>query len=84
MESADARRWDDIWRRNHLTVSAIEHNDAAFNPNYSTSICYRPMARHDLEQFLASFDLWSATQRRIFSPGFLNRVYFTCVADPNA
>lgn len=34
------------------------------------------MSRHDLEQFLASFDLWSADRPCFFSPGFLNRVYF--------
>ncbi|KPV73435.1 uncharacterized protein RHOBADRAFT_55175 [Rhodotorula graminis WP1] len=59
--------WDDLWRRNH----DIGLPDEAFCPHYSSSVCYRPLARAQLEKFLGVHGLAG-----FFHSGFLNKLYF--------
>ncbi|GAA5844290.1 hypothetical protein JCM9279_001756 [Rhodotorula babjevae] len=63
--------WDDLWRRNHDVGFPAE----AFSPLYSSSICYNPCSRAQLEAFLAKQDL-SIGKRSYFHSGLLNRLYF--------
>ena len=66
------QRWflifDDLWRRNKSTIPQIEACPASFSPHYRSSICYRPMSRPNLEQFLAEHNL----SRKLFHAGWLN------------
>lgn len=69
--------WDDFWRRNHDTISALSKHAPDFDPHYPTSIAYNPLPRAALENFL--------TQRGLFNQkpkltdwiyhGFLNKLY---------
>jgi hypothetical protein len=64
--------WDDIWRRNHNTITQLEACAVDFSPVYRTSICYRPMQRTQLEAFLKERGLWPAPgQKGFFNPGTL-------------
>lgn len=63
--------WDDLWRRNYQAISAMVKHEADFSPHYRTSICYRPMTRASLEDFLAQRGLWGRSQRRFFNNGVL-------------
>ena len=69
--------WDDLWRRNKLTVAGLANAPAAFSPFYRSSLCYRPMPRQDLENYLQRYGLWSTSGHQgVFHHGFLNRIYF--------
>lgn len=73
--------WDDIWRRNQ-DITQITSQSDLFSPHYSTSICYQPMHRSGLEQFLDEHGLPTVavsnswTKRVHFHAGILNRIYF--------
>ncbi|KAJ1918544.1 hypothetical protein H4219_002558 [Mycoemilia scoparia] len=54
--------WDDIYRRYSTLVPQFEQYAADFSPLYTTSICYRPMPRTDLEVFLEERRLWEAIE----------------------
>ncbi|BGP51645.1 hypothetical protein JCM10450v2_007595 [Rhodotorula kratochvilovae] len=63
--------FDDLWRRNH----DVGLQEEAFSPHYSSSICYHPMSRPDLEAFLHARG-FSTGRTGYFHTGFLNRLYF--------
>ncbi|KAK0464168.1 hypothetical protein IW261DRAFT_1524303 [Armillaria novae-zelandiae] len=69
--------WDDLWRRNHDTISGLELHAVDFNPYYPTSIAYTPLPRVALETFLTQRGLLSKSPRwgDFFHPGFLNKLY---------
>lgn len=60
--------WDDMWRRNADTVPQLRQNEQDFSPIYRTSICYRPMGRKSLQEFLDHRGLWSRDGKK----GFFN------------
>ena len=43
---------DDLWRRNHETITALRIHAGDFDPHYPTSIAYTPLPRAALETFL--------------------------------
>lgn len=64
--------WDDIWRRNHRTISQLEQHEEDFSPAYRTSICYTPMTRAKLREFLDQRGLWpKARKKGFFNDGVL-------------
>ncbi|KAJ7492658.1 hypothetical protein FB451DRAFT_1219165 [Mycena latifolia] len=65
--------WDDLWRRNHDTISGLSLHASDFDPHYPTSIAYRPLPRAALESFLVQRGLFS--KQHFFHSGFLNKVY---------
>ncbi|KAF8168145.1 hypothetical protein B0H34DRAFT_48390 [Crassisporium funariophilum] len=69
--------WDDLWRRNHDTISGLELYASDFNPHYATSIAYTPLPRAALESFLIQRGLLHSKPRwnDFFHAGFLNKVY---------
>ncbi|THV07730.1 hypothetical protein K435DRAFT_772567 [Dendrothele bispora CBS 962.96] len=69
--------WDDLWRRNHDTISGLRIHESDFNPYYPTSIAYTPLPRAALESFLIQRGLLSSTPKwgDFFHPGFLNKLY---------
>jgi len=69
--------WDDLWRRNHDTISNLKLHETDFNPYYPSSIAYTPMPRHILESFLIQRGLLSepGKHKDFFHSGFLNKVY---------
>jgi len=69
--------WDDLWRRNHDTISALELHAPDFDSHYPTSIAYTPLPRPALEAFLTQRGLLSKVPRRsdFFHSGFLNKIY---------
>ena len=69
---------DDLWRRNHDTIAALNTHAPDFNPHYSTSIAYRPVPRAALEVFLSQRGLFCKNGGRgdIFHSGVLNKLYF--------
>ncbi|KAG7450562.1 uncharacterized protein BT62DRAFT_884109 [Guyanagaster necrorhizus] len=69
--------WDDLWRRNHDTISGLELHAVDFNPSYPTSIAYTPLPRAALEAFLMQRGLLSKSPRwgDFFYSGFLNKLY---------
>lgn len=69
--------WDDLFRRNHRTVSALIVHKYDFNPHYPSSIAYTPLPRAVLERFLIQRGLLSAiaSSRDILHTGWLNRIY---------
>ncbi|GAA5907037.1 uncharacterized protein JCM6883_006120 [Sporobolomyces salmoneus] len=74
--SSRIRAWwfivfDDLYRRNGVFQSKPEH----FSPHYSSSICYRPMPRAQLEAFLRERG-FATGSRAFFSRGFLNQIYY--------
>ncbi|KAI5474993.1 hypothetical protein MNV49_002116 [Pseudohyphozyma bogoriensis] len=69
--------WDDCWRHNHATVSAMNKRPAAFSPHYRTSLCYTPMSRPKLEAFLRENGCWTyGGKHGFFNSGMLNMIYF--------
>jgi len=70
--------WDDLWRRNYDTITAMQTYASDFNPHYPTSIAYRPLSRPALEAFLVQRGLYSMTSNttNFFHSGFLNKLYF--------
>jgi hypothetical protein len=78
--------WDDVWRRNHASISGLELHAPDFNPHYATSIAYSPLPRAALEQFLVQRGVMSKTPKRrdFFHHGLLNKLYIRlndCVFD---
>ncbi|KJA29472.1 hypothetical protein HYPSUDRAFT_32950 [Hypholoma sublateritium FD-334 SS-4] len=69
--------WDDLWRRNHDTISGLDKHAADFNPHYRTSIAYTPLPRPVLETFLTQRGLLNKKPRwsDFFHAGFLNKLY---------
>jgi len=69
--------WDDLWRRNHDTISALELHAPDFDSRYPTSIAYTPLPRSALETFLTQRGLLSNVPRwgDFFHSGFLNKLY---------
>ncbi|KAJ3883366.1 hypothetical protein F5051DRAFT_391948 [Lentinula edodes] len=69
--------WDDLWRRNHDTISNLQLHEVDFNPYYPTSIAYTPLSRPILESFLIQRGLLSTPSKRgdFFHCGFLNKLY---------
>jgi hypothetical protein len=69
--------WDDLWRRNHDTISALQLHAPDFDSHYPTSIAYTPLPRSALEAFLAQRGLLSKVPRwgSFFHSGFLNKLY---------
>ncbi|KAJ7103568.1 hypothetical protein B0H15DRAFT_812784 [Mycena belliarum] len=65
--------WDDLWRRNHDTISGLLLHAYDFDPHYPTSIAYRPLPRAALESFLVQRGMFS--KRHFFHSGFLNKIY---------
>ena len=64
--------WDDLWRRNFQTVPCLQRHASDFGPQYRTSICYRPMSRAKLQEFLADRGLWRPRSKRgYFNHGVL-------------
>ncbi|KAF8704628.1 hypothetical protein RHS03_05839, partial [Rhizoctonia solani] len=53
--------WDDFWKRNKSTVKGLKTHYLDFDPQYSTSIAYRPLPRPTLEAFFRQRGLWSAS-----------------------
>ncbi|KDQ63598.1 hypothetical protein JAAARDRAFT_119276 [Jaapia argillacea MUCL 33604] len=69
--------WDDLWRRNHDTISALPLYASDFNPYYPTSIAYTPLPRPALEAFLTQRGMLHKPSKwgDFFHSGFLNRMY---------
>lgn len=70
--------WDDFWRRNHDTISALRLHEPDFNPRYPTSIAYRPLPRPVLEGFLTQRGLLNLPKPKFWDfvhTGFLNKLY---------
>lgn len=68
---------DDLWRRNHDSISGLRKYAADFNPHYKTSIAYTPLPRPALESFLIQRGLLHKTPHffDFFHAGFLNKLY---------
>ncbi|KAI0936419.1 hypothetical protein AcV5_004565 [Taiwanofungus camphoratus] len=69
--------WDDLWRRNYDTISAMRKYASDFNPHYPTSIAYTPLPRAVLEAFLTQRGLLHKVPKwgDFFYAGFLNKMY---------
>lgn len=69
--------WDDIWRRNHDTITLLELHASDFNPHYPTSLAYTPLPRPALETFLRQRGLLHNPPKwnDFFDSGFLNKIY---------
>ncbi|KAF9822133.1 hypothetical protein IEO21_00127 [Rhodonia placenta] len=69
--------WDDLWRRNYDTISALNKHASDFNPHYPTSIAYTPLPRAALEAFLTQRGLLHKKPKwdDFFDAGFLNKMY---------
>ncbi|KAG0253358.1 hypothetical protein DFQ27_007447 [Actinomortierella ambigua] len=66
--------WDDLYRKNHEEIPQLI--PASFSPAFPTSICYQPMPRAELEQFLEKHGCWLKHGRSGFMHvGVLNRIY---------
>ncbi|KAJ3516260.1 hypothetical protein NLJ89_g1239 [Agrocybe chaxingu] len=69
--------WDDLWRRNHDTISGLQKHACDFNPHYKASIAYTPLSRPALESFLTQRGLLHKKPHLFdfFHTGFLNKLY---------
>ncbi|OCH96097.1 hypothetical protein OBBRIDRAFT_787550 [Obba rivulosa] len=69
--------WDDLWRRNYDTISALVKYESDFNPHYPSSIAYHPLPRAALEAFLTQRGLLHKVPKwgDFFYAGFLNKMY---------
>ncbi|KAF9111773.1 hypothetical protein BGX27_004459 [Mortierella sp. AM989] len=66
--------WDDLYRKNHEEIRQLTPKD--FSPAFPGSICYRPMSRPDLEDFLEKKGCWLKNGRAGFMHvGVLNKMY---------
>ncbi|KAG0348630.1 hypothetical protein BG004_004661 [Podila humilis] len=66
--------WDDLYRKNREEIPQLKAKE--FSPAFPGSICYRPMARSDLEKFLEVQGCWQKKGRAGFMHvGVLNRMY---------
>jgi hypothetical protein len=71
--------WDDLWRRNHDSITNLRTHQTDFDPHYPTSIAYRPLPRSALETFLIQRGLYSgpkSKRKHFIHVGLLNKVYF--------
>lgn len=66
--------WDDLWRCNRTTISALKRRPQLFSPYYRTSLCYYPMSRKRLSTLLEDSGLFGSSS--YFTPGLINRLYF--------
>lgn len=67
--------WDDVWRRNHNSVGQLAKHEEDFSPAYRTSICYTPMSRAKLREFLDQRGLWPKPRKKgFFNDGVLKSV----------
>jgi len=68
--------WEDLWRKNHKEMSNLAKQPQYFSPAYRTSLCYRPMTRVELEEFLEKCGCWKNNGKGGFlHSGVLNRIY---------
>ncbi|CAG8529899.1 7731_t:CDS:2 [Ambispora gerdemannii] len=68
--------WDDLWRKNAHEIPYLSQHPQDFSPTYRKSICYRPMIRAKLEEFLERRGCWKNGGKAGFlHSGVLNRVY---------
>ncbi|KAH9936996.1 uncharacterized protein B0H18DRAFT_925256 [Fomitopsis serialis] len=69
--------WDDLWRRNYNTISALQKHASDFDPHYPSSIAYTPLPRAALEAFLTQRGLLhkKAKWDDFFDAGLLNKMY---------
>lgn len=68
--------WEDLWRKNHNEMPDLIKNPDKFSPAYRTSLCYRPMTRIELEEFLEKCESWQDGGKKGFlHSGTLNRIY---------
>lgn len=68
--------WDDFWRQNRGAFPALRIHEADFNPQYPTSLAYRPLARSALERFLDYRGLLASSRSSgCLDSGILNKVY---------
>jgi len=67
---------DDLWRRNHDVVSALQTHAEDFDPHYPTSIAYRLLPRAVLESFLTQRGLLTTKGKGFIHTGVLNKLYF--------
>ncbi|KAF9971578.1 hypothetical protein BGZ65_010339 [Modicella reniformis] len=66
--------WDDLYRKNHEEIPQLVPKE--FSPAFPGSICYRPMARPELEKFLERHGCWQKNGRGGFMHvGVLNKMY---------
>ncbi|CAG8515043.1 15568_t:CDS:2 [Rhizophagus irregularis] len=68
--------WEDLWRKNHNEMPDLIKNPEKFSPAYRTSLCYYPMTRIELEEFLGKCGSWQDGGKKGFlHSGTLNRIY---------
>ncbi|CAG8671200.1 16927_t:CDS:2, partial [Funneliformis mosseae] len=68
--------WEDLWNKNGELIPSLQKYEQDFSPLYRTSICYQPMKRLDLEEFLEKRGLWIGNGKLgLFHSGLLNRIY---------
>ncbi|CAG8632361.1 6161_t:CDS:2, partial [Acaulospora colombiana] len=68
--------WEDLWRKNHKEIPELNKHPQDFSPAYRTSVCYRPMVRLELEEFLEKRGCWKNEGKKGFlNSGVLNRIY---------
>ncbi|CAG8473103.1 3957_t:CDS:2 [Funneliformis caledonium] len=68
--------WEDLWRKNHKEMPDLVKYPQYFSPAYRTSLCYRPMTRSELEEFLEQRGCWQNGGKNGFlHSGVLNRIY---------
>jgi hypothetical protein len=68
--------WEDLWRKNHKEMPDLIKNREKFSPAYRTSLCYQPMTRLKLEEFLEKCGSWQDGGKKGFlHSGTLNRIY---------
>lgn len=69
--------WDDFWRQNRGAFPTLRIHEVDFNPQYPTSIAYRPLSRSALERFLDYRGLLASSTRSsgCLNAGILNKVY---------
>ncbi|CAI2173655.1 2335_t:CDS:2 [Funneliformis geosporum] len=68
--------WEDLWNKNGKRIPYLQKYEKDFSPLYRTSICYQPMKRLDLEEFLEKRGLWLGNGKfGLFHSGLLNRIY---------
>ncbi|GES75634.1 hypothetical protein RCL_jg12770.t1 [Rhizophagus clarus] len=68
--------WEDLWKNNGQQIPYLRKYEQDFSPLYRTSICYQPMQRYELEEFMEKRGLWTNNGKNgLFHSGVLNRIY---------
>ncbi|RIA81350.1 hypothetical protein C1645_700902 [Glomus cerebriforme] len=68
--------WEDLWRKNHEAIPELVKHPQYFSPAYRTSLCYHPMTRIELEEFLEKCgSLQIGNKNGFLHSGVLNRIY---------